>query len=74
MERLLSALTVTTIGLTCKAFLNLGFASVTVRGLPNFLQILEDEGRVTDGRGVITGQRLIYYDGRDISQSNNQFD
>jgi monolysocardiolipin acyltransferase len=59
MDRLLSTLTVTTIGLTCKAFLNLGFcSSVTVRGLPNFLKVLEDEERVNAGRGVITGEHI----------------
>lgn len=56
---ILSALTVSTVGLLCKGFLNLGFCStVTVNGLHNLLDALEDEGR-KKGKGVVTGTR--YY-------------
>ena len=54
--RFLSALTLTSIGLTCKAFLNLGFCgSVRVKGLQNILEVLERE----DGVGVLTGKFVL---------------
>jgi hypothetical protein len=56
----LSTLTVTTIGLACKAFLNLGFcSSVSVKGLHNLLDALSDEER-KQGKGVVTGKSPIY--------------
>jgi monolysocardiolipin acyltransferase len=55
---LLSAITITSIGLLCKAFLNLGYcASVRVKGLKDFLELLERE----DGRGVLTGEVFVWH-------------
>lgn len=54
----LSICTVTTIGLACKAFLNLGFcSSVTVNGMHHLMHALEDKER-SKGRGVVTGKRI----------------
>ncbi|TFY69955.1 hypothetical protein EVG20_g2925 [Dentipellis fragilis] len=53
MQRIVSAATVTTTGLLCKAFLNLGLASVTVNGLPTLMNALNDKERAL-GRGVVT--------------------
>lgn len=50
----LSAATVATIGLTCKAVLKLGLCSMTVNGLPILLDALESDERA-QGRGVVTG-------------------
>lgn len=49
----LSAATVATIGLTCKAVLKLGLCSMTVNGLPILLDALESDERA-QGRGVVT--------------------
>jgi hypothetical protein len=51
---MLSRATVTAVGLTCKAFLNLGFCSVTVNGLPTLLNALEGDQR-NMGQGIVTG-------------------
>ena len=54
-SNLLSVCTVTTVGLACKAFLNLGFcSSVTVNGLHYLMDALDDKGR-EKGKGVVTG-------------------
>ncbi|KAH8109090.1 acyltransferase-domain-containing protein [Phellopilus nigrolimitatus] len=54
IHRLLSACTVTTIGLVCKAFLNFGFCkSVSVTGLHHLLHALDDNER-NNGRGIVT--------------------
>ncbi|OBZ72760.1 putative lysophosphatidylcholine acyltransferase [Grifola frondosa] len=54
MATLLSKATVGTIGLVCKAVLNLGYcSSVTVNGIENLFEALESEER-DKGRGVIT--------------------
>lgn len=62
MSGILSRLTVGTIGLTCKAFLNIGYcASVKVNGLENLKKALYDEGRGSErecGRGIITSAWL----------------
>lgn len=54
MSRPLSSATVAAVGFTCKAFLNLGFASVTVNGLPTLAAALDHSNR-TNGQGVVTG-------------------
>ena len=60
MTKFSSAATVTAVGLTCKAVLNLGLCSMTVRGLPNLLDALQSSER-DEGRGVVTGKsRNIY--------------
>ncbi|KAA1470850.1 hypothetical protein DENSPDRAFT_775253 [Dentipellis sp. KUC8613] len=53
MQRIVSAATVTTTGMLCKTFLNLGLASVTVNGLPTLMNALNDKERAL-GRGVVT--------------------
>ncbi|KAI5122408.1 hypothetical protein M0805_002958 [Coniferiporia weirii] len=54
VNKFLSACTITTIGLVCKGFLNLGFCkSVTVTGLNHLLTALDDNER-KNGRGVVT--------------------
>jgi monolysocardiolipin acyltransferase len=53
MQRVASAATVTAVGLLCKAFLNLGLATVTVNGLPTLLDALHSEER-RNGRGIVT--------------------
>jgi len=52
MRSLLSRLTISTVGLSSKAFLRLGCASVTVKGLPTLLDALEDARR--NERGILT--------------------
>ena len=55
---LLSAATVTTIGLASKAFLFSGYCeSVTVKGLPVLLDALSN-GERSKGQGIITGAVL----------------
>ncbi|KAG7096684.1 hypothetical protein E1B28_004098 [Marasmius oreades] len=49
----LSALTITSVGLTCKSFFNLGLASVSVSGLHHLSEALESEHR-NHGRGIVT--------------------
>ncbi|TFK73013.1 acyltransferase-domain-containing protein [Pluteus cervinus] len=54
MSGILSTATVASVGLTCKAFLNLGYCgSVTVNGLTNLVRALESESR-NRGQGVVT--------------------
>ncbi|KAI0262091.1 acyltransferase-domain-containing protein [Gloeopeniophorella convolvens] len=53
MQRILSAATVTAIGLTCKAYLNSGLCSVSVRGLPHLLDALHSTER-RNGQGIVT--------------------
>ncbi|RDB20473.1 Tafazzin [Hypsizygus marmoreus] len=53
MSALMSSATVTAVGLTCKAALNLGFCSVTVNGLPTLVAALEHSSR-NNGKGVVT--------------------
>jgi hypothetical protein len=55
---LLSATTLTCVGLTCKAFIKLGWASLSVQGLHHLKDALNDETRL-GGRGVITGQSFF---------------
>ena len=55
MQRVLSAATVTAVGLTCKAYLNSGLCSITVRGLPHLLDALKSSERKY-GQGVVTGE------------------
>lgn len=55
----LSICTVTTIGLACKAFLNLGFcSSVTVSGMHHLMHALQDNER-SKGKGIVTGASLL---------------
>jgi len=53
MQRILSAGTLTAVGLTCKAYLNSGLCSISVRGLPYLLDALNSSER-KHGQGVIT--------------------
>ncbi|KAF7789140.1 hypothetical protein EIP86_000077 [Pleurotus ostreatoroseus] len=54
LNAILSRLTVSTIGLTCKSFLSIGYcSSVTVNGLENLKAALQSSER-NAGRGVIT--------------------
>lgn len=54
MSALLSKLTVGTIGITCKTFLNIGYcSSVTVNGIENLVEALDNDER-NSGRGIIT--------------------
>ena len=53
-SKLLSALTVTTIGLTSKAFLNSGLCSIQVNGLQTLKDALKSHKR-NSGQGIITG-------------------
>ncbi|KAF9008798.1 acyltransferase-domain-containing protein [Cyathus striatus] len=55
MSSLLSTATVAAVGLTCKAFLNSGMCSITVRGLPTLVAALEhsDTSR-KNGQGIVT--------------------
>jgi monolysocardiolipin acyltransferase len=54
--QVLSAATVAAIGLTCKAYLNSGLCSISVRGLPYLLDALKSPERQS-GQGVLTGER-----------------
>jgi monolysocardiolipin acyltransferase len=51
---LVSTATITVIGLTCKAFLNLGLVSCSVNGLSTLLHTLTSKSR-DHGQGVLTG-------------------
>ncbi|KAI9461407.1 acyltransferase-domain-containing protein [Russula earlei] len=53
MQRFLSAATVTSVGLTCKAYLNCGLCSISVRGLPHLLDALNSPERQS-GQGIVT--------------------
>lgn len=55
MAGLLSTVTVTTVGLACKAFIKLGFCSATVNGLPILLEALEQRHK---GQGVVTSELI----------------
>ena len=55
---LLSSVTVTAVGVTCKAFINLGFCSMTVNGLSVLLDALHSTER-KNGRGIITGTHFV---------------
>ncbi|KAK1226052.1 Lyso-phosphatidylcholine acyltransferase [Marasmius sp. AFHP31] len=63
----LSALTVSTVGLTSKAFFKLGLASVSVSGLQNLSKALESDDRA-NGCGIVTGQVLETFRGKGIYQ------
>ena len=54
LNPMLSTLTVTTIGLTCKAFLNSGLCSIQVNGLQTLKDALKSRKR-NSGQGIITG-------------------
>jgi len=51
----LALLTRYTVGLICKAFLNIGFGTMTVNGLPIFLDALRSARR-HNGQGILTGE------------------
>ncbi|KIK65594.1 hypothetical protein GYMLUDRAFT_158981 [Collybiopsis luxurians FD-317 M1] len=53
-----SAVTVSAIGLTCKAFLNSGLCQISVNGLQNLVQALEADER-NHGRGIVTASPSI---------------
>ena len=54
-QPILSAATLTAIRLTCKAYLNSGLCSISVRGLPYLLDALNSSER-KHGQGVVTGE------------------
>ncbi|EIM84944.1 acyltransferase-domain-containing protein [Stereum hirsutum FP-91666 SS1] len=54
MRNLLSTATVATIGLTCKAFLNLGLCELTVNNHHILLDALKDEEKRKEGTGIVT--------------------
>lgn len=56
MRNLLSTATVATIGLTCKAFLNLGLCELTVNNHHILLDALKDEEKRKEGTGIVTGK------------------
>jgi monolysocardiolipin acyltransferase len=56
MQRVLSAATVTAVGLTCKAYLYSGLCSISVHGLPYLMSALENPERES-GQGILTGER-----------------
>ena len=55
MQRILSAATVTAVGLTCKAYLHSGLCSISVRGLPYLLDALYSSKR-RNGQGILTSE------------------
>ena len=57
MQRALSAATLTVVGLTCKAYLNSGLCSISIRGLPYLLDALNSSER-KHGQSVVTGETL----------------
>ena len=66
MQRILSAATLTAVGLTCKAYLNSGLCSISVRGLPYLLDALNSRER-NHGQGVVTGETerpISYHESR----------
>ncbi|KAG6833849.1 hypothetical protein H0H87_011783 [Tephrocybe sp. NHM501043] len=59
MNWLVSRATVTAVGLTCKAVLNLGFSSVAVDGIHNLHNALRSPAR-NAGQGIITGLLISF--------------
>jgi monolysocardiolipin acyltransferase len=55
MQQILSAATVTAVGLTCKAYLHSGLCSISIRGLPYLLDALSKR-RNGQGQGILTGE------------------
>ncbi|KAI0048162.1 acyltransferase-domain-containing protein [Auriscalpium vulgare] len=53
MPNILSVVTATAVGLTCKTFINLGLCTMSVHGLPNLMKALESDER-GKGRGIVT--------------------
>ncbi|KAF5369807.1 hypothetical protein D9758_001351 [Tetrapyrgos nigripes] len=53
MQSVLSAATVSTVGLTCKTFCSLGYVSLDVYGLNNLAEALHSQARLCQ-RGVVT--------------------
>jgi monolysocardiolipin acyltransferase len=61
MQQILSAATVTAVGLTCKAYLHSGLCSISVRGLPHLVDALCSSKRRNgqgQGQGILTGERV----------------
>jgi monolysocardiolipin acyltransferase len=58
MQQILSAATVTAVGLTCKAYLYSGLCSISVHGLPFLLDALYSSKR-QNGPGILTGERVV---------------
>jgi monolysocardiolipin acyltransferase len=56
MQQILSAATVTAVGLTCKAYLHSGLCSISVSGLPYLLDALYSP-KTRNGPGILTGER-----------------
>jgi monolysocardiolipin acyltransferase len=59
MQQILSAATVTAVGLTCKAYLHSGLCSISVHGLPHLLDALNNNSKRRDGQGILTGERVV---------------
>jgi hypothetical protein len=60
MQQILSAATVTAVGLTCKAYLHSGLCSISVHGLPYLLDALySSKRRNGQGQGILTGERVL---------------
>ena len=51
----LSAVTILSVGLTCKLFLRSGLCSVSVQGLDTFKSVIDDSDRLAVGQGIVTG-------------------
>ena len=56
MQQILSAATVTAVGLTCKAYLHSGLCSISVHGLPYLLDALYSSKRRNGQQGILTGE------------------
>ncbi|KAG6877845.1 hypothetical protein C0993_003218 [Termitomyces sp. T159_Od127] len=59
MNGFVSRATVTAVGLACKAFLNIGYCSLTVSGLHHLSDALKSPTR-TDGQGLITDDPVAW--------------
>jgi len=56
MQQILSAATVTAVGLTFKAYLHSGLCSISVRGFPYLLDALHSSKRRNGQQGILIGQ------------------
>ena len=68
-SKLLTTLTVTTVGLTCKAFLNSGLCSIQVNGLQTLKDALKSHKR-NSGQGIITGSCCFQLQSVDLLNYN----
>ena len=56
----MSPIVLSAVGLTCKAFLNSGLATITVNGLPILMDALHDDKR-NNGHGIVTGKSMYAF-------------